>query len=48
MIFGKEAHPLLEGGMGSLQTNLENLSEGGFQYVGHLTFEMISVSLLSK
>lgn len=46
--FGKEAHSLLEGGMGSLQTNLEDLSEGGFQYVGHLPFEMISVSLLSK
>lgn len=34
--------------MESLKTNLEDLSEGGSQYVGHLKFEMISISLLSK
>lgn len=47
-IFGKEVNPLLELGVESLQTNLEDLSEGGSQYVGHLKFEMISISLLSK
>lgn len=47
-IFGKEVNPLLELGMESLQTHLEDLSEGGSQYVGHLKFEMISISLLSK
>lgn len=45
-LFGKE--PLLEIGMESLQCNLEDLSEGGSQYVGYLKFEMISISLLSK
>jgi hypothetical protein len=41
-------NPLLEGDMESLQTNLEDLSEGGPQYVGHLKLEMTSISLLSK
>lgn len=41
-------NPLIELGMESLQTNLEDLSEGGRQYVGHLKFEMISILLLSK
>lgn len=46
--FGIEVNPLLELSMESLQTNLEDLSEGGSQYVGHLNFEMISISLLSN
>lgn len=41
-------NPLIELGMENLQTNLDDLSEGGSQYVGHLKFEMISISLLSK
>ena len=47
-IFGKEVNPPLKLGRESLQTHLEDLSEGGSQYVGHLKFEMISILLLSK
>lgn len=44
-IFGQELNPLLELGTESLHTHLE---EGGSQYVGHLKFETVSVSLLSS